>query len=98
MLIGAFDPMMCPLRAFSPRGEPSLQNVLELALRSLKSCPSHASKEVLLVLGSLTSCDPANIHETIQKMADANIKCSVIHLAAAVKVCETICKKTGGRY
>jgi len=58
---------------------------------------SKSGFQVLLVLGSLTSCDPSNIHETIQKMADANIKCSVIHLAAAVKVCETICKKTGGR-
>lgn len=47
-------------------GEPSLQNALELALKTLKMLPSHASKEVLLIMGSLTTCDPSDIEETIQ--------------------------------
>ncbi|GJQ71333.1 putative TFIIH C1-like domain protein [Trypoxylus dichotomus] len=36
-------------------GEPSLQNGLELALKSLKLLPSHASREILVILGSLTT-------------------------------------------
>lgn len=28
--------------------------------------PSHASREILILFGSLTSCDPGDIHETIQ--------------------------------
>lgn len=28
--------------------------------------PSHASREVLILLGSLTSCDPGDIDETVK--------------------------------
>lgn len=47
-------------------GEPSLQNSLELAVKSLKNLPSHASREILVIMGSLTTCDPGDITETIQ--------------------------------
>lgn len=46
-------------------GEPSLQNALKLAASSLKMLPSHASREVLVIMGSLTTCDPGDINETI---------------------------------
>lgn len=46
-------------------GEPSLQNGLEMALSSLKLLPSHASREILVVMGSLTTCDPGDITTTI---------------------------------
>lgn len=47
-------------------GEPSLQNSLELALKSLRLLPSHASKEILIIIGALTTCDPGDINETIR--------------------------------
>lgn len=47
-------------------GEPSLQNGLELALKSLKLLPSHASREILVLMGSLTTCDPSDINVTIE--------------------------------
>lgn len=47
-------------------GEPSLQNGLELALSSLKHMPTHAIREVLIIMGSLTTCDPGDINTTIQ--------------------------------
>lgn len=47
-------------------GEPSLQNGLELALKSLKLLPSHASREILVLMGSLTTCDPTDINVTIE--------------------------------
>ena len=28
--------------------------------------PGHASREILILFGSLTSCDPGDIHETLQ--------------------------------
>lgn len=46
--------------------EPSLQNGLELALKSLKLLPSHASREILVLMGSLTTCDPTDINNTIE--------------------------------
>jgi hypothetical protein len=50
-------------------GEPSLQNSLELATNSLKLLPSHASKEILVIIGALTTCDPGDINETIRVRA-----------------------------
>ncbi|XP_069122412.1 general transcription factor IIH subunit 2-like isoform X1 [Argopecten irradians] len=80
------------------QGEPSLQNSLDLANQTLRHMPSHASREVLIVLGSLTSCDPGDISETIQTMKDNNVRCSVIGLAAEVRVCKRICHETSGKY
>lgn len=54
------------LQQSSLAGEPSLQNSLELAIKSLKLLPSHASKEIVIIIGSLTTCDPGDITETIQ--------------------------------
>jgi len=47
-------------------GEPSLQNALEMALSTLKHMPTHTSREVLIIMGSLTTCDPGDITQTIK--------------------------------
>ncbi|XP_074654327.1 general transcription factor IIH subunit 2-like isoform X2 [Tubulanus polymorphus] len=80
------------------QGEPSLQNVLELASQTLKHMPSHTSREILIIMGSLTTCDPGDILQTIKSMKSANIQCSVIGLAAEVRVCKKLCHDTHGRY
>lgn len=46
-------------------GEPSLQNGLEAAFKTLKLLPTHASREILVIMGSLTTCDPTDINTTI---------------------------------
>mmetsp|Transcript_1707 Transcript_1707/g.5514 ORF Transcript_1707/g.5514 Transcript_1707/m.5514 type:complete len:260 (+) Transcript_1707:3-782(+) len=76
----------------------SMQNALLMALNLLSTRPSHASREVVVVMGALNSCDPSNIFDTIREVKAAGIKCNVIHLAAAVKVCETACAETGGTH
>ena len=48
------------------QGEPSLQNSLELAMQTLRHMPSHASREVLAIFGSLTTCDPGDILQTVK--------------------------------
>lgn len=78
--------------------EPSLQNALELAAATLRHMPGHASREVLVIMGSLTSCDPGNIHDTIQAMRDQSVRCSVIGLAADVRVCRKLATATHGTY
>jgi hypothetical protein len=30
--------------------------------------PPHGSREVIIILGSLTTCDPTNIHDTISQV------------------------------
>lgn len=59
-------------------GEPSFQNALELALSSLKHMPSHTSREVILIHGSLTTCDPGDINNTIQ-VSSSSIPLTVIY-------------------
>ncbi|XP_063972325.1 general transcription factor IIH subunit 2 [Diachasmimorpha longicaudata] len=79
-------------------GEPSLQNSLELALKSLKNLPSHASREILVIIGSLTTCDPGDITETIQTLKTEGVRCSVIGLAAELHVCKRLATSTGGEH
>jgi len=79
-------------------GEPSLQNALELALRSLRMLPSHASREILILMGSLTTCDPGDISVTVQNLKIQGVRCSVIALAAEVHVCRKLCRETGGLF
>ncbi|KAL0268262.1 UNVERIFIED_CONTAM: hypothetical protein PYX00_010276 [Menopon gallinae] len=86
------------LAEVSCTGEPSLQNALELAAKSLKLLPTHASREVLIIMANLTTCDPGNINDTVKAMKADSIRCSVIGLAAEVHVCRTLTKETGGVY
>ncbi|XP_012251418.1 general transcription factor IIH subunit 2 [Athalia rosae] len=79
-------------------GEPSIQNSLELALKSLRLLPSHASREILLLLGSLTTCDPGDISVTIDSMKSEGVRCSVIGLAAELYVCKRLATATGGEH
>nr|CAG4647893.1 EOG090X05VA [Moina brachiata]SVE93003.1 EOG090X05VA [Moina brachiata] len=82
----------------SCEGEPSLQNSLEFALKTLKNMPSHTSREILVLFGSLTTCDPTDIGYTIKALKDNNVRVSVIGLAAEVWVCRKLAKETGGDY
>ena len=43
-------------------------NTIDFSAIKFRHMPSHASREILILFGSLTSCDPGDIHETIQVM------------------------------
>lgn len=58
--------------------------------------PSHGSKEVLLIFGSLTTCDPGNLHDTIDALAKDGIRVNVVGLAAELKVLKDISMRTNG--
>lgn len=62
-------------------GEPSLQNALEVSAISLRHIPAHASREIIIVYGALTSCDAGDITTTIQSVKDLAIRVSVIGLS-----------------
>uniref|UniRef100_A0A3Q3EAF9 General transcription factor IIH subunit n=1 Tax=Labrus bergylta TaxID=56723 RepID=A0A3Q3EAF9_9LABR len=79
-------------------GEPSLYNSLNLAAQSLKHMPGHTSREILIVLSSLTTCDPANIYELIKTLKSLKVRVSVIGLSAEVRVCTVLTRETGGSY
>ncbi|XP_043473028.1 general transcription factor IIH subunit 2 [Leptopilina heterotoma] len=84
------------LKTATCTGEPSLQNSIELALKSLKLLPTHATREILIIMGSLTTCDPGDISDTIRSMKAENVRCSVIGLAAELHICKRMVSMTGG--
>lgn len=78
------------------QGEPSLQNGLELARQSLKMLPSHASREIVVIMSSLTTCDPTDILVTIENLKKDGIRCSVVSLSAEIRVCRYLTEQTNG--
>ncbi|KAF8893825.1 Ssl1-like-domain-containing protein [Infundibulicybe gibba] len=81
-----------------PTGEPSLQNAIEMARSSMNHLPTHSSREIIIIFGSLTTCDPGNIHETLTACVKHKIRISVVALAAEMKICRELCTKTGGQF
>ena len=59
--------------------------------------PTHSSREILVLFGSLTTCDPGNIHDTLDSCVKNKIRISVVALAAEMKICRDLCDKTGGK-
>jgi len=82
------------LRTSDPGGNPSLQNALEMARAALFHAPSHGTREILVIYGALLSSDPGDIHDTIDSLVQDRIRVSVVGLAASVKICEDLCKRT----
>ncbi|CAO1602306.1 hypothetical protein XANCAGTX0491_005928 [Xanthoria calcicola] len=82
------------LRKDDPQGQPSLQNALEMARAALFHAPSHGTREILLLFGSLLSSDPGDIHKTIGSLVASHINTTVIGLSAQVAICLTLVKRT----
>ncbi|KAL8924993.1 MAG: hypothetical protein Q9172_002422 [Xanthocarpia lactea] len=82
------------LRKEDPQGQPSLQNALDMARAALFHAPSHGTREILLLFGSLLSSDPGDIHTTIGSLVASHINTTVIGLSAQVAVCLTLVKRT----
>lgn len=77
-----------------PKGAPSLQNALELARATLYHTPSHGTREVIVVFGSLLSLDPGDIHTTIKSCVQDRIRISIIGMGARLKICTEIVTRT----
>lgn len=83
-------------KKFEPRGNPSLQNALEMCRGDLFHAPSHGTREVLIIYGALLSSDPGDIHDTIANLIADRIRVSIVGLAAQVAICAELCAKTNG--
>jgi transcription initiation factor TFIIH subunit 2 len=84
------------LRGTEPKGNPSLQNGLDMARAALYHTPSHGTREVVIILGALLSSDPGDIHDTIKACIRDRIRVRIIGLAAQMHICAEICRKTNG--
>lgn len=86
------------LKLKKPRGDPSLQNALRLAMSSLMHMSTYASREILIIHSSLNTADPGNILDTLTELVKNMIRVSVIGLSAELHICKQICEKTMGVY
>jgi len=78
-------------------GEFSLQNGLEAAGRSLGHMPRHGSREVLVIVGALSTCDPGDVLvETLPRLLGANIRVNCLAMCAEMHVCRKIAETSGG--
>ncbi|KAF1810013.1 TFIIH basal transcription factor complex, subunit SSL1 [Eremomyces bilateralis CBS 781.70] len=77
-----------------PKGNPSLQNALEMARAQLYHTPSHGTREVIIILGALLSLDPGDIHKTIAACARDRLRVSIIGMSGRLKICQEICERT----
>ncbi|KAI9716854.1 MAG: hypothetical protein M1828_007515 [Chrysothrix sp. TS-e1954] len=84
------------LRSDDPKGNPSLQNALEMARAELGHTPSHGTREAVIVMGALLSADPGDIHATVRSLVNDKIVVSIIGLAARIAICSEIVQKTQG--
>lgn len=77
-----------------PKGQPSLQNALNMARAALFHAPTHTTREILILFGSLLSSDPGDIHATISALVSSHITVTIIGLAAQVAICLTLVTRT----
>lgn len=84
--------------ALDTSGSASLQNGIDLAIESLKGIPPYGYRESLILLASLSTCDPGNILDSIKVASSKKVRISVVGLSAEVHVCRTVADSTGGTY
>ena len=78
-------------------GEFSLQNGIEVAGRSLGYAPRYGSREIIVVMSALATCDPGDIlNETLPRLLHAGIRVSTVSLQSEVHICKKLADVTGG--
>lgn len=79
-------------------GDMSLQNALDLAHTPLSNVPQYGTREMLLLVTALSTCDPGDVFASVAACKKAKVRCSVLGVAAEMHLCRTIATSTGGSY
>ncbi|KAF1742786.1 hypothetical protein MXB_1938, partial [Myxobolus squamalis] len=77
-------------------GLPSIQNSIETSMCMFADVPPSSSREVLIIYGSIVTCDPGDVFETIKKLS--SICVSVISLSSEMYLLKNISEQTRGRH
>ena len=56
------------------------------------------TREVLFIVSALSSCDPGNVHTAIAAAKSANVRVSVVSVAAELHICRRMTEETGGMF
>jgi transcription initiation factor TFIIH subunit 2 len=81
-----------------PYGDASLMNALTLARGILAPIPAYGTREIVIAYGSLSTCDPGNIHDVVDALVEEKVRCSAVGLGAELTILKTITEKTAGVY
>lgn len=77
-------------------GEFSLQNGIEVAGRSLGHMPHHGSREILCIVGALSTCDPGDVLvDTLPRLLNAGIRVNCLAMCAEMHICRKLSESTG---
>ncbi|XP_037936879.1 general transcription factor IIH subunit 2-like [Teleopsis dalmanni] len=79
-------------------GEPSLVNGLELAIEHFKSLSIAVPGEILIIMSSLSTCDPSDINIILETIKEAGIRCSMISFSAEVRLFRYLTQQTKGEF
>ncbi|CAB9496346.1 transcription factor IIH subunit 2 [Seminavis robusta] len=78
-------------------GEFSLQNGIEVAGRSLGHQPRHGSREIVILVGALSTCDPGYLlTETLPRLKTAKVRVSTMAISAEMHICRKLAEETTG--
>lgn len=77
-------------------GEPSLQVSLLKSATQLCQLEEYFSKEIVMIMNSLTTCDAGDLGETLKYLKQNNVKINIIHLGAQLDICKRLTRETKG--
>lgn len=83
---------------YTEEGTPSLHNALNISIAILKSAAKYSTKEILMIYGSLLSCDITAIDPILKQLNLNQIVVSTIGFNASVHILQRISKETNGIY
>jgi transcription initiation factor TFIIH subunit 2 len=67
-------------------------------MQTSQGIPPFGSREVLVLLSSLTTCDPGSIADSMKAAKEAKLRVSIIGLSAEMYVSRKLATETGGTY
>eukprot|EP00918_Siedleckia_nematoides_P060508 GHVU01132037.1.p1 GENE.GHVU01132037.1~~GHVU01132037.1.p1 ORF type:complete len:401 (+),score=26.10 GHVU01132037.1:171-1373(+) len=80
------------------QGIPSVVNGLQRAIGFLKHVPPYATKEVIVIYGSLKTCDAKPIEDCIDELKAGNYRLSVVMLSPEMYILRRMAEESGGSF
>ena len=67
-------------------------------MQAAQLVPPYGSREVLVLLSALSTCDPGNIFDALKSAQAAKLKVSIVGLSADMHISRRIAEDSGGTY
>ncbi|KAL8432891.1 hypothetical protein ACSSS7_004294 [Eimeria intestinalis] len=77
---------------------PSLKNGLDRARALLEAVPPYCTREVIVLYGSIRTCDVGSIDDSIEELRKLRARCSVVSVAPEVRIVRALATQTEGTF